>query len=378
MNNKLEIQKFLRNGGTIDELKEKYAISTSTHHEYPNLISFKYNQIESPFNEQIVREARSLVLDSTDNWRCVCQGFTKFFNYGEGNAAEIDWSTAKMQEKVDGTLIVVYEYNGEWHTATTGTPDADGNVNGFDFTFSELFWKTVYEMDAVVPDPKQMSHICFFFELCTPWNKIVVNHKDSKLVSLGCRDRITGQEYSGYSTDIYWNIPPVKEFALKSFAQATESFTDINPFEQEGYVYVDAKFNRVKHKHPGYVAAHHIKSSFSLKNLVEMIRTNTVADFPVQFPEYAEIYDDVIAKYNLLIKQINDSYQQYAHIETQKDFALSIKDLKFSGALFALRGKKVETLEQYIAKINIKNLMNWLGLKYEENEENEEKEKNEE
>ena len=33
-----------------------------------------------------------------------------------------------MQEKLDGSLCVAYYYQGDWHVATTGTPDAGGPV----------------------------------------------------------------------------------------------------------------------------------------------------------------------------------------------------------------------------------------------------------
>ena len=98
----LKIQEFLINGGTIEQLTEQYGIKCGRSKEYPNLALFKYDQIESPMSEAIVQEARGIVLDENDNWRVVGRGFSKFFNHLEGNAAQIDWSTAKVQEKVDG------------------------------------------------------------------------------------------------------------------------------------------------------------------------------------------------------------------------------------------------------------------------------------
>src|ERR1035437_3404382 len=99
----LHIQDFLRhtpNG--IEELKSRFAIDCKRHPEYLNLHLFKYNQISSPFGEEIVREARGIILDKDKGWSVVAMGFSKFANYGESYAAKIDWSSAEVQEKVDG------------------------------------------------------------------------------------------------------------------------------------------------------------------------------------------------------------------------------------------------------------------------------------
>ena len=62
---------------------------------------FNYNQILSDFSLDICKEARGLIIDCDLN-RVVCRSFNKFFNYGEKYAAEIDWPTARIQEKLDG------------------------------------------------------------------------------------------------------------------------------------------------------------------------------------------------------------------------------------------------------------------------------------
>ena len=48
----------------------------------------KYSQIDSDFNNEIVRECRGLIIDK--NLAPVCVPFFKFGNYGEPYADEID------------------------------------------------------------------------------------------------------------------------------------------------------------------------------------------------------------------------------------------------------------------------------------------------
>lgn len=91
-------------------------------------VMFKYNQLSSDFSNPIVREARGIIFRE-DNWKCVRRAFDKFFNYGEPNAAEIDWNTAKVQTKYDGSLISAWFDDKKWHYSTNGTIEiVDGTV----------------------------------------------------------------------------------------------------------------------------------------------------------------------------------------------------------------------------------------------------------
>jgi hypothetical protein len=81
-----------------------------------------------------------------DTWKVMSLAFKKFFNSEEGNAHKIDWNTAKVLEKLDGSLIQVY-YDGfvdKWFAGTTGTAEGEGEVNNkLGTTFNDLFWDTV-------------------------------------------------------------------------------------------------------------------------------------------------------------------------------------------------------------------------------------------
>lgn len=187
------IQRYLLAGGTLDDLLRIYAIKSNRSEAHPNLVLLKYNQIASAMGERIVQESRGIILDESDGWRVVSRAFDKFFNHGEGHAAPIDWTTARVQEKVDGSLCVLYSYRGEWHVATSGMPDARGEVNGCGFSFAALFWRTFRAMGLALPEGS--ADLCYAFELTSPWNRVVVKHDSERLVLLGVRDRVTGQEH---------------------------------------------------------------------------------------------------------------------------------------------------------------------------------------
>lgn len=359
----LEIQKWLRGGKGLDDLKTMYGIGHRRHKDHANLILFKYNQIASPFGEQIVRECRGIILNEADNWAVVARGFDKFFNHGEGHAATIDWSTAKVQEKCDGSLCLVYWYDGSWHVATTGTPDASGDINGSGQVFADLFWQTLGTPPAEFPCAKLT--IAFLFELMSPANRVVVVHEKPRLVLLGARVQ-DGRWLSAETARGYVGIDEVetvREFPLQSIADIERSFADMSPLKQEGYVIVDATFSRIKVKHPGYVAMHHAKDGMSVRAFVEIARSGEVPEVIAAFPELRPMLDEARVRLAKRIEEIEAEYEAIRGIEMQKDFAAKATKSKYSAALFVLRAKKADSAKAWIAGIPIDKAVALLGYK---------------
>ena len=86
-------------------------------------VMFSYDQIRSDFSYNIVREARGIIFRKGKWETPVCWAFNKFGNYGESYAPEIDWNTAFVTEKIDGSLMKVW-WDGDWKISTNGTIDA--------------------------------------------------------------------------------------------------------------------------------------------------------------------------------------------------------------------------------------------------------------
>ena len=372
------LQKNLRSGGSISELEEKFAIKCTRHSKYNNLVLFKYNQIESPFSEQIVRECRGIILDENDDWNVVAFPFIKFFNYGEGHAANIDWETSYVQEKVDGSLMTIYVYDNQWHVASSGTPDAGGQVNDFGFSFADLFWKAFDQYDIVLP--KKDCGYCFFFELTSQYNKIVVRHAKPGLTLLGARNLVTQKEITATealkffepwdaerrsdSRRSFDKLTTAKQFPLYSFDEIVATFPSIDPLTQEGYVVVDASFNRVKVKSPAYIALHHMKDSCgSVKALFQIAVNGEIDEVVSAFPEYKEMLFDIKSKLNSLISELENDFERLKGISLQKDFALEACKTRCSSALFAVRAGKAPDISTHIRNMSPDRVMEMLDLK---------------
>jgi len=342
----LNIQNYLRTNPSFDGLKKELGVFHRRHVTHDNLILFKYHQKDSPDAHPVVRECRGIILDEANDWRVVCRAFDRFFNYGEGHAADIDWSTARVQEKLDGSLCVMYHYAGKWHVATSGSPDASGKVRKAGVrgaaaytmkTFADYFWETFKAEGGEVPAPGVGEDLCFAFELMGPDNRVVVVHDKPWMRLLSVRDRVTGEEFPPEQLASAIGIRAVRSFSLGSFEEIGASFEHISPVSQEGYVVVDAQGRRVKVKHPGYVALHHAKDGMGAKAFVRIAQTGETPEVIAAFPEFAPMLKDMRLRYSKLCAEVDAAYTRLKDIPSQKDFAIEAVKTPFSATLFAMR-----------------------------------------
>lgn len=230
---------------------------------YDGLVLLKYNQIASNLSNAIVQECRGLILDSKDDWRVVRYAFSKFFNYGESDAAEIDWSTARVQAKIDGSLCSCSWWPREkaWIVSTNGTINAydtqvasqsDTFLDDVNKTFGEVFdeacLKQNFDWGALQPN------CTYTFELVSPYSRVVVPYEETKIYHLATRNNETLEEFVD---DI--GIEKPKEYPLYSLYATIEAAKQLNregtTIDDEGFVVVDQNWHRIKIKSPLYLTA---------------------------------------------------------------------------------------------------------------------------
>ena len=342
----LHVQNYLRTSGTLEALARDYAVRHTRHGAYPNLVLLKYDQINSPMDNPLVQECRGIVLDQSDDWRVAARAFDKFFNYGKPNAAPIDWATAHVQEKVDGSLIVFYHYGGQWQTATTGTPDASGPVHNGTVRFADLVWETAQNQHLKLRSPEHT----YLFELTGPLNRVVVAHGEARLTLLGIRHTQRGAWVPQDELGAYYagDVAVVREFAFDSFEAILESFAHLDPLAQEGYVVVDGAGNRVKLKHPRYVALHLLKSQANPRAYVEVLRAGETPELLAYFPELQPDFAPIRDAYNALADALDGDYARIKESADQKAFAQEAAQSRCSAALFAIRAGHCQNAREFL------------------------------
>jgi len=337
----------------LELLTKLYGIHCKQHPKYPELYQFSYDQLESPKSDPIVRECRGLILNSADNWNVVAYPFNRFANNGETWADPINWNDVRVQEKVDGSLMILWNYKGDWNVSTKGSPDAGGNVGDFDFTFANLFWTTFQKYLNAAQDvymTKFNPAHTYMIEMTSIYNRVVCQYgKDSALTLIGVRSLIDNQELPvWYFKDIGFPLPVVQEFPLNSLSDIEKAALALDPMHNEGFVVVDGNFNRVKVKSPSYVMIHHMKDGFGQRRIIRLIQLGETSEVLSYFPEYQDLFNEVKDKIDAMILSIEADYDAIKHLTDRKEFALEATKSKNSGVLFALFLSKAKDVREYV------------------------------
>jgi len=364
----LKTIEFIKEHNNWKELltKKPYCLTIK---EDDNYALLKYSQIESDFNEQIVKECRGLIIDK-NTLEPVALSFYKFFNVQELLADKIDWNSAKVQEKVDGSKILVWfnKYKKQWQVSTSGVLDAhNANVNDFGTTYYSLFEKA-FELQGTSLDAMFKGlheHLCYTFELVSPESRIVVPYNKTEVYWIGLRrtNDATFDNFKEVNPDdmgdsflkTYCKRP--KEYSLSNLQDCLAA-TEKMGFDEEGFVVLDANWNRVKIKSPAYVACHHLKENGNVnrKRVLEIIEANETDEFLGYFPEYKKYFDDIKQLLDAFNKRLEKgyevlSYEARHHIITseRKHFAMIImKDFKdISPFMFKLIDADCDLIECY-------------------------------
>lgn len=337
----LKIQDFLRGDGSMSDLKrDPYRFKINAGLSGRRVV-FRYNQVKSDLSLSISKEARGLILDRKNNWNVLSFPFLKFFNYEEDLACDIDWKSAEVFEKLDGTCSILYYFGGEWVMHTLGTVEGEGPVHiddllsvPFDGTFSDLFfyaWNEVYGEKKL---EELNEDYIYVFELMTPYNIVVKEHKEYKISLLTVRDRNTLDEL------------PLSYFEGEFYTPERFSFEDLNadtlkdnleelPPDEEGYVVCDGDNNRVKLKNPAYVVRHKMKdSAVNKKNgVLEIVLDEKDDDFVSTFPDLKADIQDIKEKVNEVLIYLERKFRDFDGFNVnpdddkeRKEFALKVQD----------------------------------------------------
>ena len=385
--NKLEIQKFIEQHPDWEKrLQEKpYCLVISRDvFNGQNLIMLKYNQIDSDFNEPIVRECRGLILDA-DTYEIVSYPFNKFGNVSEGGWVDtIDWSSAHTTEKVDGSLIKIVNVGNNLLVSTNGTILAS---NAFITPQPGCPYKSFGDIVADVLDKIFKAHgldekiklygledvfkegFTYMFELVSPWTRVVVPFHDNDIYFLGCRDNTTHQEifFGDHPLSKFFKTPKI--YPLQTLDECLKATKDM-PWDEEGYVVVDKYFHRNKIKSFAYLAAHHLKNNgvMSYRRAIELVRLNEVDEILAYFPEFRDGLLEVKSRFWNAVEESEKAWEEYQKIDmslpTRKDKALWItKNFKIPGLAFGLLDNKIASVKSFFMDVPTDKIAKMLGYK---------------
>ena len=389
----LKVQQFIRANSDWERLLKAAPFNLSISYDEVfgrKLVMLKYDQLSSDFYNAIVKECRGLILDA-ETFEVVSYPFNKFFNYGEPYMDDVDWRTAYVTEKIDGSIIKIVNLDGNFLISTNGMIDAfkcnlPGNVGCPFNTFGELVMEGFKHYGITAEDfPRLFAPgFTYIFELTSPWNQVVVHFDETKVSFLGMRDNVTLKEKFFGDCELAQVFDTPKVFPITNIDQCVAA-AKVLPEDAEGYVVVDAQFNRVKVKSPRYVQLHYMagNQNWSGRRVLEILLANEVSEYIAYFPLFKAAFDVVKAKYDAYVKELRDlkdAIDNLLEVENgsmpKKDFArwvfASGSRKVYSGFAFAYfdcvyggaeKEHPIRSAKDYVDNMGIGRLVDALGLK---------------
>lgn len=351
-------------------------------------ILIKYNQIFSDLSNEIVQEARGIIIKKVNNkYIPVCAPFTKFFCFGDPNALKSLYKLYHrkiwcIEEKIDGSLIKLWHDNGEWKISTSGTINAKLAPLQFAMkdlnNYQDLF---LYASKDKIEFDKLDKQYTYMFELVGLENKVIIPYQQEDIYYLGRRNNYTLQEVP-YTKDDCIGVkkckrPKYKEIkvrnsnykTMKSIQLEVNKFTK-NDEHFEGYVISDISLKtRIKMKSTQYMELFFQKGNgiFTPRKILLMILDSKDDDILAAFPEYKPQFDIVRRALCEWLENIKTDlkYMDNATWKTKKEFAEWAKNTTNSSIIFAAYGQDYWSegwLENRIKNIQIDRLVNYIGL----------------
>ena len=388
----LKVQEFIRSNSDWECLlsSEPFNLSISYDEVFGRkLVMLKYDQLSSDFYNSIVKECRGLILDA-ETFEVVSYPFNKFFNYGEPFMDDVDWRTAYVTEKIDGSIIKIVNLDGNFLISTNGVIDAfkcnlPGNVGCPFNTFGELVMEGFKHYGIGIEDFPRLFEpgYTYIFELTSPWNQVVVRFEETKVSFLGMRNNLTLEEKFFGDCPLAMTFDTPRIFPITNIDECVAA-SKVLPEDAEGYVVVDAQFNRVKVKSPRYVQLHYMagNQNWSGRRVLEILLANEMSEYVVYFPLFKAAYDVVKAKYDAYVEtleDLKDAIDNLLEVENgsmpKKDFAKWVfthNNVKphsgFAFAYFdcvyggAVKEFPVKSVADYIARLGISRLAEAIGV----------------
>lgn len=277
--------------------------------------------------DDVTMDCRGLVLDSEGN--VIAKPFRKFFNMEEHKLEEIPNEPFEVFEKMDGSLGILFNYNGEWILSTKGSFTSDQAIKGMEIAKR-------YNYDKIC-----VPGFVYLFEIIYPENRIVVNYgTDERLVLLSIINP-EGKELDYDEIEMHgWDI--VNRYdGIRDYSELKSKI----PQDNEGFVVKFRNGFRMKIKGDEYVRLHRILTGFSNITIWEYLKDkrdfNEFLDrVPDEFDSWVRnTVEDIKNEYEMINSEYKWIFQvlmRSSQSETKKGFAELAKKYKHPSILFKM------------------------------------------
>lgn len=355
----------------LEEYYEKGLLTKQNHPTLPLVIwnytpEVQYGQIW----DEITLQCRGLITDTAGN--VIVRPFKKFFNYEEltnKNVIPVKGDYVYVQEKMDGSLGILFCYEDEWIMATRGSFVSDQAIKGME----------ILKRKYSVFDRAWLQEYAYLVEIIYPENRIVVDYGKEKITFLSA---VLNEGFSGWKptdeTELHWTMACsifsangikksdiVKTEQHFSFSdELYKSLKEKNEKNKEGFVlrFFPGNF-RMKIKFEDYVRLHKIMTNISTTSVWEVLSNgenmnDLLKDVPDEFYEKIKEYEtELLNEFLCLKSEYEDHFESIRRLGTRKLFAQFATSFKYPSILFGiLDGKDISPIIWKIIKPEFKKL----------------------
>jgi len=329
-------------------------------------------QYESLWDD-ITLQCRGLVTDDTTGTILV-RPFKKFFNYEEVVGKDVIPSKGDyvyIQEKMDGSLGILFNYEDQWIMATRGSFVSEQAIKGLEIVKSKYFlgsWSKEY---------------AYLVEIIYPENRIVVDYGEEMVTFLSVVLNESWKWNPTDDTELHWTTAKmvlhangveeddvVKTEQHFSFSdELYKSLKEKNETNKEGFVLRFQPGNfRMKIKFEEYVRLHKIMTNLSTTAVWEVLSNGgsmneLLKDVPDEFYNKIKEYEEKLRFQFNLIDTDYKTFFRYIQIKVEEYggsrgvFASLAKEYSYPSLMFGLLdGKDISPNIWKIIKPEFKKL----------------------
>lgn len=286
-------------------------------HYYSNnslgLTILKYSKKHPHCNleDSFTMKCRGLVVE-TSTRKIVCVPPEKSYRFEYFSSLINNWNDVTVEEFVDGTMINVFNYQGDWHISTRSNIGA--NCRWFsDKNFSEMFVEAKGSLDF-----NKLNVNCnYSFVLRHPENRIVKSYSVADLVLVqvvNLTDEIKLENISTVRDELNsrgMDITIPKQYENLNLEKIIQLLADMD-YHEQGLVF---KYNglrsKLRNEKYNYVKGLRGNNPKTFYNYIELRNSKLIKQYLSYFPEYEEEFQDYRDKIHRMTGLLHHCYVNY-------------------------------------------------------------------
>lgn len=333
-----------------EHIRNGYVTSRSHPHLPLTVLNYTPKAVYEPKWDEVTLRCRGLIVDNTGVIVGNCM--TKFFNYGEERAKDMDLSgPVQVTDKLDGSMGSVIFYQDNLVVATRGSFESEQAQWAHKFITNDRELCNAFRVLC-------SENVTAVVEIIYPENRIVVDYGDMQAVvligAIGNYELAKRQLWIPADKIYSWPGPVVEKFDANSFEEALRLPPRLN---REGIViYFENTGARLKIKQEDYLIAHRFVSNLTPKNIWQNLRDGQTVEQMLEIaPDefhgtVRELSSIIIDNKNSLREKVEQEFTALPTYETRKQFAEAIKDHPLKSLLFLRLDEKEDQLIDSIWK----------------------------